>query len=258
MDDGCRLAPYWLATSSNDLIAKVIDGMDDDSRRQLLSLVQEGASLSTTVDTAVVYPRLHDDPSSVYSFLLMAGYLDARDGTGDESAWSCTVSIPNLEVSKAFSREVVSRMRDIVSPSVSSEIERALVNGDGNALKEHLKGLLMRSASHFDTAKEDFFHGIVLCLCALTGGYYTTSNREAGDGRYDIQMLPYDRSRPGMLIELKAERGCSSERLKALAQEGLEQIRDRNYCVDLLSHGVGTIFLYSVAFSGKDVEIVCV
>ena len=258
LDDGCRLAPYWLATSSNDLIAKVIDGMDDDSRRQLLSLVQEGASLSTTVDTAVVYPRLHDDPSSVYSFLLMAGYLDAGDGTGDESAWSCTVSIPNLEVSKAFSREIVSRMRDIVSPSVSSEIERALVNGDGNALKEHLKGLLMRSASHFDTAKEDFFHGIVLCLCALTGGYYTTSNREAGDGRYDIQMLPYDRSRPGMLIELKAERGCSSERLKALAQEGLEQIRDRNYCVDLLSHGVGTIFLYSVAFSGKDVEIVCV
>ena len=60
---------------------------------------------------------------------------------------------------------------------------------------------------------------------------------------------------PGILIELKAAKGCSAERLEALAQEALEQIEALSYDTDMTAHGVETIYRYGVAFSGKTVEI---
>lgn len=35
-------------------------------------------------------------------------------------------------------------------------------------------------------------------------GTFATSNRESGDGRYDIQLKPIRNGMPGILIELKA------------------------------------------------------
>ena len=41
-------------------------------------------------------------------------------------------------------------------------------------------------------------------ICALFDDqYYVTSNRESGEGRFDIQLMPKNNSRPGVLIELK-------------------------------------------------------
>ena len=51
----------------------------------------------------------------------------------------------------------------------------------------------------------------MLGLCALLGSAFVTSNRESGDGRYDIQLKSTQKGLPGILIELKAERNCSDE-----------------------------------------------
>ncbi|MCC2120028.1 PD-(D/E)XK nuclease domain-containing protein [Waltera acetigignens] len=64
--------------------------------------------------------------------------------------------------------------------------------------------LLTQSVSFFDTAGENFYHGFMLGLCALMSGTFVTSNRESGDGRYDIQLKPIRKGMPGILIELKA------------------------------------------------------
>ena len=53
-----------------------------------------------------------------------------------------------------------------------------------------------------------------------------TSNRESGDGRYDIQLKPTQKGLPGILIELKAEKNCSDEKLKKLSETALQQIND--------------------------------
>lgn len=61
---------------------------------------------------------------------------------------------------------------------------------------------------------ENFYHGLVLGLCAiLDNRYYITSNREAGEGRYDIQLMPKENTAkninmPGILIELEADKDC--------------------------------------------------
>ena len=42
-----------------------------------LELLMKGESFVTHIDTGVIYPQIQNDPSSVYSFLLVAGYLKA-------------------------------------------------------------------------------------------------------------------------------------------------------------------------------------
>lgn len=49
-------------------------------------------------------------------------------------------------------------------------------------------------------------HGFKLGLCALLGGFFVTSNRESGEGRYDIQLKPVKKGLPGIIIELRAEK----------------------------------------------------
>ena len=90
---------------------------------------------------------------------------------------------------------------------------------------------------------------------ALLGGAFVTSNRESGDGRYDIQLKPTQKGLPGILIELKAEKNCSDEQLKKLSETALQQINDKKYETELTTAGVRTIYKYGVAFSGKKVEV---
>lgn len=116
--------------------------------------------------------------------------------------------------------------------------------------------LLLQSVSCYDTVRENFYHGFVLGLCAMMDHrYYISSNGESGESRYDIQLLPKAENIPGILIELKAARNFSEDKLKWLAETALAQIEDRRYDTDMISKGVKTIFKYGVAFSGKQVEI---
>ena len=98
--------------------------------------------------------------------------------------------------------------------------------------------------------------GLILGLCAmLDDRYRITSNREAGLGRYDIQMQPLNRKLPCILIELKAGKDCSANQLEELARTALQQINDRNYAVELHTQGVQTVLKYGIAFCGKNVRI---
>ena len=85
--------------------------------------------------------------------------------------------------------------------------------------------------------------------------YYVSSNRESGDGRYDLQLEPKKTDRPGIILELKSEKKCSPERLSKLAQTALNQINDQKYDTEMKRRGITTVIKYGVAFSGKNVEI---
>ena len=115
----------------------------------------------------------------------------------------------------------------------------------------------MQTISFHDAANETFYHGLVLGLCAmLDNRYRITSNREAGNGRFDIQMMPLDKKLPGILVELKAGKNCSEAQLEKLAETALEQINEHSYEVDLKAMDVERILKYGVAFAGKAVQIV--
>ena len=89
----------------------------------------------------------------------------------------------------------------------------------------------------------------------LDDRYRITSNREAGEGRFDIQMFPLNQRLPGILIELKSGKDCSEAQLEELAQTALQQIHDRAYGTELMSRDIPSILKYGIAFSGKKVSI---
>lgn len=68
-------------------------------------------------------------------------------------------------------------------------------------------------------------------------------------------MKPRKKGLPGILIELKAEKNCSKEKLKKLAEAALQQINAKKYETELMASGVKTVYKYGLAFSGKKVEV---
>ena len=166
----------------------------------------------------------------------------------------CEVALPNREISLVYNKEILQRLENLIPQSTAISIQEAIFSGENARLKAQIQTLLMQSVSSFDTAGENFYHGFMLGLCALMSGAFLTSNRESGDGRYDIQLKPTTKRLPGILIELKAEKDLDDEKLKRLSETALQQINDKKYDAELTASGVNTIYKYGVAFSGKKVK----
>lgn len=253
-NNDCEPRAFWQSTGSNDIIGEILAEATEDIYERLNSLLQ-GKSILTYVDTGVIYPQIKDNPSSVYSFLLVAGYLKAvKSDIAFNGDFMCEVALPNKEITFVYNKEILQKLNAVIPQATAISIQEAIYSGDSDMLQQQIGKLLIQSASCYDTVGENFYHGLVLGLCAiLDNRYYITSNRESGEGRYDIQLMPKTDSMPGVIIELKADRNCKD--LKALAETALHQINNRKYDTEMKAEGVKKLFKYGVAFSGKKVEV---
>lgn len=259
LGNDCEARAFWISTGSNEVIGEILAEADEDIYERLNALLQ-GKSFTTLIDTSVIYPQIKKNPSSIYSFLLVTGYMKVLNATtaynGD---FMCEVALPNKEISYVYNKEIIEKLDHIVPQSIAIAIQESIYTNNAVALKKQLERLLLESASCYDIVGENFYHGLVLGLCAIMNNrYYITSNRESGEGRYDVQLEPKDVATPGVLIELKADKDCDDEKLKALSQTALRQIEDRKYDTDMRMRGIKTIFKFGVAFSGKKVEVTTV
>ena len=253
--NNCKPKAFWQATGSNDIIGEILENADDEIYQRLHSLVQ-GQPILTYIDTDVIYPQIRNNPSSIYSFLLVAGYLKiVRSEISFGGDFMCEVALPNKEIAFVYNKEILQKLTTIIPQSLAIPIQEAIYSGNSDKLKGLLEKLLLQSASCYDTVGENFYHGLMLGLCALLSGYYTTSNRESGNGRYDIQLSPKNNRLPGVIIELKAGRDCSDAALTGLSKAALQQIIDKNYSAEMKEKGVPVIYQYGVAFCGKSVEV---
>ena len=255
--NGCKPKAFWQFTGSNDIIEDILENAPEEVYEKLNQLMQ-GESILSYIDTAVIYPQIKNNPSSIYSFLLVTGYLKADfvDSSYGED-YMCRVSLPNKEISFVYSKEVLAKFRDVVPQSTAISVKQAIYENNVTEFQKHLQKLLEQSVSFYDTGKEIFYHGLVLGLCAtLDHQYFITSNREAGEGRYDLQLMPKTNTLPGILIELKAVKESSVSNLKELAHAAMRQIEEKHYESELRAKGVDTIVKYGVAFCGKNVEVI--
>lgn len=251
----CEPRAFWQSTGSNDVIGEIIAEADKEIYEKLTSLVN-GKTFTTYIDTGVIYPQIKNNPSTIYSFLLVAGYLKVLKTTPSFNGdFMCEVALPNREISLVYHKEILQQLDNIIPQPTAISIQEAIFSGDNEKLKTMLQTLITQSVSSFDAAGENFYHGFMLGLCALLGGSFISSNKESGDGRYDIQLKPVKKNLPGILIELKAEKDCSGEQLKKLSETALQQIIDKKYDTEMTNEGIKTIYKYGVAFSGKNVEI---
>lgn len=262
LDDRCCPKAFWQATGSNDIIEQIVVDASSEVRDNLQLLMQE-KTVSAYIDTSVIYPEIQKDPSSVYSFLLTAGYLKIvrQEERREENAF-CELAIPNKEIFYVYEKEILSAFSDIFRQSTAIGIQKAILKQDIEELQKQLQSFLRQTISIYDVSQESFYQGLMLGLYAIMNNWYrVTSNRESGIGRYDIQMFPINKALPGILIELKVldNKGKTEddidEKLKALSEKALRQIDEKEYDADMFEKGVSQIMKIGIAFYKKQTGV---
>ena len=116
---------FWQSTGSNAIIGDILKTATPETMESLKKLLQ-GGQVTTYVDTGVIYPEILHNPSSIYSFLLMTGYLK-NDGISPQSDgnYICNVSIPNREISYVYEKEILTRWGIPETESTAARIQHA-------------------------------------------------------------------------------------------------------------------------------------
>ncbi|MDE7223241.1 MAG: ATP-binding protein [Acetatifactor sp.] len=261
LDDRCHPKAFWQATGNNDIIGRIVADSSSEVIDNLQILMQ-GKTISAYIDTSVIYPEMQNNPSSVYSFLLTAGYLKIawQEERREENAF-CELAIPNREIFYVYEKEILSAFSGVFQQSTAIAIQKAILKQDISELQNQLQSFLRQTISIYDESQESFYHGLMLGLYAIMNNrYQVTSNRESGDGRYDIQMSPNNKSLPGILVELKVlDRKEGKDdvlgKLKALSKKALLQIDEKDYAASMLENGITQVMKFGIAFYKKQAEI---
>lgn len=255
---GCIPQAYWVNTGKNEILEDVLKSATDDVTEKLYALLQ-GERVIARIDQNVVYRSLSEDPANIYSLLLVAGYLKAltKELQGDGS-YLCEVSIPNREIAAVYKNEIFSHLLQIgaITRTTANKIAESLYANNLKKLQKAIAEYMDKSISFYDAGAEGFYHGLALGLVALMDNHYKIkSNRESGDGRYDIRLIPRENKYPGIIMELKWKSGLDEEALEALSDEALRQIDDKRYDSEMSYDGVEKLLKLGIAFSGKKVKI---
>ncbi len=255
---GCVPQAYWVNTGKNEILEDVLKIATDDITEKLYSLLQ-GERVIARIDQNVVYPSLGQDSANIYSLLLVAGYLRIqKKELQADGSYLCEVSIPNREIAAVYKSEILSHLFKIgaVTRTTANKIAESLYGNDYKKLQNAIAEYMDKSVSFYDAGAEGFYHGLVLGLIALMDNQYKIkSNRESGDGRYDICLIPRKHRYPGVIMELKWKKNLRGDYLDKLAEEALSQIDEMGYDSELKEEGIYNILKMGIAFSGKKVSI---
>lgn len=246
--DKCFPKAFWQSTGSNEIIGEIISNASNEINENLYKLLC-GEKITTYIDTSVIYPEVQNNPYSIYSFLLVAGYLKVASIYPQyDGNFMCDVSIPNKEIAFVYEKEILNRTNQ---NNISISIQQAIFSKDASKLQSLLEDFMLKSISTLDGANESFYHGMMLGLCAiLSNQYQIKSNRESGLGRFDIQLIPLTKEIPGFIFEFKYTKDPHID-LESLADFTLKQIEEKKYDTELLDAQVHSIVKIGIAFCGK-------
>ena len=252
ISDNCFPKAFWQSTGSNEIIGEIIQTATPEITKDLYKLLC-GEKIATYIDTGVIYPEVQNNPYSIYSFLLVAGYLKiANIYPQSDGNFMCDVAIPNKEITFVYEKEVLNRTNQ---NSLAISISQAIFSKDTQKLQALLEDFMVKSISSIDGANEGFYHGMMLGLCAILGNRYKIrSNRESCLGRFDIQLMPLTKGMPGFIFEFKHTKDEHTD-LSALADSALQQIEAKKYDTELRNNGVNSIIRIGIAFRGKSAVV---
>jgi hypothetical protein len=252
-----QVGPYWINTSGNYLIKELLTNSNAEIQDKVGQLII-GNIIKEPVDEHIVFQDLNSNRSAVWSLFLMSGYLKVISSNFTEYGNVCELAIPNKEVEflyRQIFREWISGSRGIVW---YQEFLNALINGEIEKFEHELQKVIVETASYHDISKkipEKFYQGVMLgLLVGIKDTHEIKSNREAGNGRYDLFIVPKDTNKLGIIMEFKAIKNVAQ--LEVAAKEALEQINNSNYSAEFISRGIINICQMGISFSGKSIKII--
>lgn len=248
--DRKKIMLYWVNTSSNTLINKVLKEASSSIFEELSKLFK-GETIEKSID---IYSNFNELKSSkqIWYLLTNTGYLTPVEEI-DFGKYS--IRIPNEEVHYFFERDFIDKF--LGDMDEFNNIFNYLLEGDFDNFTYELENIMLNSVSCFDfnsNSKESHYHVFILgMLLGLRRRYYIYSNREGGRGRYDLVVEPMDKSKNGLVIEFKVAK--EKEDLEKVSEEALAQIEEKRYYEGLRDRGVEKIILVGISFYQRDFKL---
>ena len=235
---------FWANTSGNDIVVKYIQNGDKKLRKEF-DVLMNGQSLIKYIKPELTYREM-DNINNIYSFLLLTGYLKVIKDRGENQY---ELIIPNKEVYEIYKQSFMSYFEDYTT-SKKNELYQELVDGDAKKVNLLLNDILLRSISYFDN-QESFYHGF---LVGLLNDYEVVSNRESGNGRFDVCVLP--ESILGTVVLIECKHSISEDDLIDDAKEGASQIIEQKYLEEHKYKKYENAVGYGISFYKKQCYVI--
>ena len=247
---------YWLNTSGNEVVRHFIEALGDGVTRTEMERLIGGEIVQKEIHEEMTYHDLYVDMGNVWSVLFMTGYLTQR-GRADGNLYNLV--IPNREIRNIFTEQIMKMFQEQAEQDGETlgRFCDALEQGNAEEVERCFTGYMRKTVSIRDTfvrkaTKENFYHGMLIGLLGFKEGWTVMSNREAGDGFSDIQIL-IDDAETGIVIEVKyAQNGD----LEAECQKALTQMRALHYEEGMRNAGIRKILKYGIACWKKTCKVV--
>ena len=251
-----KLIPYWVNTSSNDLIKLILKNSATVKEKIEQLLRDEEIEVPINLETVIV--GIEKNEENIWGLLLGTGYLKVTEIV-DLAHGIYKVKIPNYEIKFLFQNIIREWFNDKVIGNNLNTILKDLITLNLEEFEEKFKQLVIEMFSFMDVGKntaENFYHAFVLgMLVGLKDSYYVKSNRESGFGRYDIMLEPKDKNENSFVIEFKVYKEEKEKTIEDTIENAKKQIEERKYAEDLEERGYTKITKMVFAFKGKEVKM---
>ncbi len=242
---------YWINTSGNDMVRRLIAKASDGTTQMEIERLIEGDTITKMINEQLTHSEIDENLENIWSLLYMTGYLTvARKPSGGRYE----LRIPNREVREIFKSQVLKWFRDRARAETEklTGLYAAFEAGDVETITKMLNRQLLTTVSFYD-AYESFYHGFLLALLSTCADWCVSSNAETGFGRSDILVERRDREF-GFAVEIKEVR--DRDHLDDACAAALRQIKEKDYTERLRRFGVEKIRVYGIAFCEKRCRVV--
>ena len=251
-----ELVPYWVNTSSNDLIKLTMK--NSVSVKEKMERLLKGEAIEVPINLETIIVGIENNEDNVWGLMLGTGYLKVVETVNLEEG-IYKVELPNYEIKLMFQEMVREWFKDKGIGNNLKDILKDLVDLNLYEFERKFRVLVEKMFSYMDVGRntaENFYHAFVLgILVGLKDIYYVNSNRESGFGRYDIMLEPQDKSKNSFIIEFNVADEMDEPSLEQAVENGKKQIEEKDYENSLKERGFRNITKMVFAFKGKDFKI---
>ena len=246
-NDMVACEPYWSNTSSNRIVKRLIEESNERTKSMVEELIN-GTPIHTQIFEDVTYGTIDVNQDYIWSFLLFTGYLKiiSCETIGDETYYDMV--IPNVEIKSIYKNTIRSWFIDHVNRDSRTDILESVIHADAEKLEDLLCTWLTNTISCFDE-QENYYHGFVTGLVSGFNGYMVVSNRESGNGRFDLVVKQRSRWHHAAILEFKVVEKYNQ--MTKACEDALRQIEEKDYEASLRDEQYENIAKLGICFCQK-------
>lgn len=243
--------PYWSNTSSNNVVRSLVEKADLSVRAEIEDLIA-GKTIEKPVHEDITYEDVYSTMDNLWNFLFFTGYLRICGQMLRDDTMFVILSIPNTEIRQIYKTKILGWFQEEINKKNLTDFYRNILEGNTEDFQKNLTVILQDTISFYDNA-EAFYHGFMIGILGQLKSHIVKSNREAGDGRYDISIRSLDITKPIIIMEIKT--AAEYKALEYQVNEALKQIQQKEYDREFAQEGYQKSIRYGIAFYKKTCRV---